>query len=267
MVVSVEKDGKNIIPPEFIRYTLVTGYIYEIPLIIEIGSDYHLLNDNDFTIGESYKVVTRYGKEIELVLSDIEPNSDTVSNRNYTGYTFMHEESYNLSHNKYSPEHKVFGISLENYIIGSNNQLKIAIFELRKKGLFLSVDKDFKIAPRHVKEYDNEEDQYIIQQVTAQKIHLHPQRKNYSAIEPDGTLTRTESGSDIPKYIPGITNNEIKGLSLFITPRFIIQSSNENSHLQLGHEATFKEQKYCIIEKNVIFMKNSAKSVITIGSV
>lgn len=266
MVISVERDNKSVIPSEHIKYTLVTGYIYDIPLIIEVGSRDHLLNENNFTIGERYQVVTRYGHLIDLTLSSITPNSDTISGENYTAYTFMHKESYNLYHNKYSPSHKVFGVSLEKHIVGSSNQLKIAIFELRKKGLYLAVDKDFKIAPKHVKEYENEEDQYILNQVTEQKVHGMPPRKNYSSIEPDGTLARTEKGHDIPKYIPGITGDEIKGLNLFINPRYIIQSGNENGHLCPGGETTFKKEKYCIVEKNVIFIKNSVKSIITIGS-
>lgn len=266
MIVSIEKDGEDVISSIDIKYTYVNGYIYNIPFIIEIGANEHLLEEDKFVLGKLYKAITRYGEEIDLVLSSIEPNSNTVSNTNYTAYKFMHEESYNLLHNLYHPTHKVFGISLEKYIIGSKNQLKIALFELRKKGLHLAVDENYKIVQKQVKEYESAEHKYIIEQVTAQKVHSHSQRKNYSSIEHDGTLTQTDKGHDRPQYIPSITKNEIKGLNLFIAPKIIVQSDHENAQLLLGGEATYKNIKYCIIEKNTIFIKNSVKSVITLGS-
>jgi len=266
MIVSIEKDDTDVISAPQIKYVLVSGYIYEAPMIIEIGSFEYLIKEDSLIVGEKYKAITRYGTSIDIVLSEIDPNTNTISGKNYTAYKFMHEESYNLFHNLYHPTHKVFGISLKNYIIGSKHQFKIALLELRKKGLHLALDKDFKIVQKQVKEYETVDHNYILELQNIQKIHTKSSRQNYSSIEGSGDTAATKKGDDSPKYLPNITKNEIKGLNLFISPKFIAHSTHENGHLLLGEEVTLKQIKYCVIEKSTIFIKNDVASIITLGS-
>lgn len=265
MVLAVEKEGKDVISSQDIKYTLLSGYVYEIPFFIELGVVDHYLDEDKFEIGDPYTIITRYAERIDLVLSDIIPYTNRVTGKGYTAYVFMHQESYYLKYNKYQPTNKVFGVPLSKYIIGSKNQMKIAILELRKKGLYLAIDDKYKIKQKHVKEYENEEHKYVLGQIAAGKVRTNSIRQNYASIETSGTTADTKRGGDTARYLPEITQNEIKSLNLFVEPKYIIQSNHENATLLLGAEATYKQKKYCVMEKHTFFYKNSVRSVITLG--
>lgn len=267
MIVGVEKDGKNILSTSDIRYVHVNGYMYEVPFIVEIGAMEHLIDSDTLIIGEKYKLVTRYDQHVELVLSKIDPHPKTIQHQQSTAYIFMHEESYNLKHNLYPPTQSVWGVRLSKYIIGGKNQLQIAIFELRKKGLTLGIDEDFKIVQRHVKEFSNDSEKYISYQTIVKKIQIPAIKRNYASIEPTGRKSDTKRGSGRPYYITAITKNEINGLNMLVEPRFIVQSDSENGNLFLGFGVDFKDEKYCVMERNSIYIKDRVKTIITLGKI
>ncbi|NOR58955.1 MAG: hypothetical protein GQ474_10580 [Sulfurimonas sp.] len=267
MIVAVAKEGKDVISHIDIEYTRLHGYVYGIPLIVEIGIKEQLAVTQEFVLGEEYEVLTRYNQVVKLILAEVDSLTQIVQDKSYTAYKFMHKESYNLKYNLYRPEESVWGVSLEKYILGSKNQLKIAIFELRKKGLYLSIDENFNVLQTHTKEYENGETQAVYNPTSIQRLDSLPNKRNYSSIEADGTLTKTEMGHDRPKYIPNITKNEIKGLNLFVGAKVLIQSEHENPHALLGEGITFKGEKFALIEKDSIFIKNSLKTIFVLGAI
>jgi len=267
MVIAVAKDGTDILSAKDITYAYVNGYIYDIPFIVELGAIEHRIDAEKLIIGEAYTIVTAYGKTIELTLSEINPHPNTITNQIDTAYIFMHKESYNLKYNLYKPEDNVWGISLKKYIIGGKNQLQIAIFELRKKGLILAIDENFKIIQRHSKEYEGDDDKYIAEPEIEKKIHSMRSRKNYASIEGDGTKANTKRGSGRPYYIPAISKNEINGLNTLLDPKYIIQATHENITINIGAGIIHKETKYCVMEKNTIYIKSKVKTVITLGEI
>ncbi len=270
MIIGVEKDSKDVLSLSDIVYTHINGYMYDIPFIIELGAMEHLINSDILIVGEKYKLITRYNQSLELVLSEVNPHPKTIQGQVSTAYIFMHEESYNLKYNLYPPAQSVWGVKLEKYIIGGKNQLQIAIFELRKKGLTLGFDKDFNIIQRHAKEFSSDEDMYISHQSSAKKTQTLPMRKNYASIEPNGGVGQhadTKRGGGRPYYIPNITKNEINGLNMLVEPQIIVQSDSENIDILLGIGVNFKDKKYCAMERNTIYIKSNLKTIITLGEI
>ncbi len=270
MVVGVEKDGNDVLSQADITYTHVSGFMYDIPLIFELGAIESEIDSDTLIIGEKYNIITRYKHSLEMVLAEVNPHPNTIQGQLSTAYIFMHVESYNLKYNLYPPTQTVWGVKLDKYIIGGKNQLQIAIFELRKKGLSLGYDEDFNIIQRHVKEFVNDKENYISHQTNAKKVHAHPVRKNYSSIQPNGSTGEhadTKRGSGRPYYIPNITKNEINGLNMLVEPRLIIQSDSENFGIQLGVGVDFKEKKYCVMERNSIYIGSKLKTIITLGDI
>lgn len=260
MVLGVRKDGEDILVHNDISYSHVSGYSYGIPFIVELGAMQHLVNTDSLVIGDEFTVAIKYGKPIELTLSKINPNQNTVEGQSSTSFTFMHKESYQLQNNLYKPTDKVWGIDLDKYIIGRKNQLEIAIFELRKKGLMLSVDSDSKVTQRHAKEHKDDEDLYVELQSDIKRVNMASKRRNYSSMK-----EATKNGGGRPKYIPELTKGEVEALDIFIEAQMIIQSDGENIDLFIGRGVQYENERYCIMEKNAIYISKKHKTVFTLG--
>lgn len=260
MIGGVWKDGTEILRHNDITYTHVNGYSYGLPFVIEIGAMEHLIDADKLIIGELYSITTKYNKMVELVLSEVNPHQNTVENQASTAFIFMHLESHFLNHNLYAPSESVWGLSLKKYIIGGKNQLQIAVFELRKMGLMFAVDQDFNVLQRHSTEFLNDEDKFLSNPTSEKNIKRIPARKNYASIE-----LITKKGGDRPNYIPLLTESEIEGLDMFIEPQIILQSDDENPNVTMGYGVIYKESKYCVMEKNAVYIREKLRTIFTLG--
>ena len=260
MIVGVRKDGEDILVYNDISYSHISGYSYGIPFVVEIGAMQHLVNTDNLIIGDKYLIATKYNEEVELVLSKINPNQNTVEGQGSSSFTFMHEESYRVKNNLYKPTDKVWGIELKKYILGRKNQLEIAIFELRKKGLMLAINREYEVTQRHATEHENDEELFIELQSSIKRVDMSSKRRNYSSMK-----ETTKKGSGRPMYVPHLTGGEIEALDIFIEAQMIIQSNGENIDLFIGRAVQYEEDKYCIMEKNAIYINKRYKTIMTLG--
>jgi len=247
-----------------IKYVFVSGDIYAIPSGIEVGVKEYEFDADSFEIGMEYDLITKHNTKITLTLSEIVHKS-RVDTEVCSAYRFMDKEAYNLKYNLYPPTQKAYGVKLSNYIVGSNKQFDIAIWGLRKGGLHLYCDSNFKVSPIHIKEHQSSEDMAISNITNSVKLRGHPTRKNYGSVEDNGSVGYSQKGNGVALYIPTLKASDIKSLDSFIEPKYIIQSSSDNLHLDLGQGVLYKKEKYCIMKKNTIYYKHYTKTLLELG--
>ncbi|MGW8169657.1 MAG: hypothetical protein ACWGHH_06600 [Sulfurovaceae bacterium] len=271
MVISIHKeDDTTVVEPTSIEYSYIHGYIYDVPFALEIGIKKNHFASDSFKIGEKYQFFTMYGhKNLELVLSEINPTTQRVTGGKSVAFIFVHELTYKLKHNLLPPTAKAFGASLNRHIIGNTNQLKIVIFELRKKGIILGTNldgtKSFDILELHNTEYQIQTPKVPLLIISSKKIDIQRQRQNYSSIEADGSIKQTNRGVDRPLYSPSLTKHDIAGLDMVLEPMYILESKSENLDIPIGSAILHLGETFCVIEKHLFYIGKKFISSMTIG--
>jgi len=265
MIVGIYKEGIEVLKNADIQYVYIDSYIYGVTNQIELGVIEHLINDGLLIVGEKYTLITKFATEIEVILSEADPLRTRIVDINHTAYVFMNEVLYKLYHSLYPPSQTAFGVSLESHIIGSANQLKIALMELRKKGIINITDPLFTIKQVHILEYKSVEPQYISVIDYKYEIQGVSKRKNYIAIEANGTVSSTLKGHNQPMYMATATKSDIDGLNAKIEPKYIILSSDENLNISLGSTVGLNNLIYCVMEKQSFYYKNRVKVKFILG--
>jgi len=266
MILEVLEGSTPKIDRKDVRYSRVLSYIYGNPLTVEIGVLH--FDIKSLTIGKEYQLTLRIDRTINLVYAGISKHPMMIG-QHTTQLIFMYKDFWKMEHNLYPHTQSVLGIPLKHWVEGGKNQLEVFILEMRKKGLHLALDDNFKPKTQHSSEYKGMSPLYFPKTKNKIKeIKLTPRKRNYCVIEPVEQYAQTKNGYGLPILLVGEKKDVIKGLDTFIKPKWEIEFYFEsNWKINIGKCVMFKQKKYCVMEKNSFFSKRKEAMIYILGEI
>lgn len=261
-VLSISKNQEDLISQSEMAYSIVRGCIYTIPLSVHIGIPE---SDNKIEEGTEYEILLSHNFTLKMILDRIDPSPNTISGYKSSEYVFLPITSSKLYNNKFRQGASAWGIKLDKYLNGDSNQLKLAHMELRKKSTVLCWDEKLKVIQKHTKAIEAQEPKYIANINFVNEIKSKSKKQNYSTgSESDGN-TASSKGNGGAIYIPFAKKSEIKAMDVFIEVALLVESKSENTSILLGDAVMYKQEKFIVVEKVILYIDSLYQSVFALG--
>jgi len=214
--------------------------------------------------GEIYTVSSNvFGSKEMAFLKSYSKNSGG-SNLQYL--EFVDKKYYNLINNIYNHNQKTENVSFKNYVDTQKNQFRFYLFELRKKGLLQTLNKEYNTEILHfirvVKSLDVIEINAKDNRFTLTPFDIAKNKQSYYSIDTNNNVIQTNKGV-VSRFIPFLSKLEIDSLSLYIKP--VLNLSIDNFVVRIGSIVSMNNAKYIALEVNTLYIGSTVKSDIVLG--
>jgi hypothetical protein len=238
-------------------------HTYDVPLSIKItlkNSKPELKKGNKY-----YLFIFNIKQPVMLYLYEI--NKKVIAENVYNEYIFIHKEFYILLTNQVVPTStEILGIKFKQVSLQGETQFAYFMNSLRKKGMFLSLDENLKLKGMFVnnafmikgKKVDVG-NRFLLKDIRNNSNY----KKNYYTILPNGKYASTKNGLGNFYYLPFATENDIKGLDVYLFP--LLQIETNNTETMLGDTISFNNETYVISSMKFLYTTVTKKVIITLS--
>ena len=260
MILGVYKDDKKVINNYDIKYQMFKEYAYGVAYEVRIGV-YGLYEG--FKLKEKYKLYDSENKDlIELGLFSIE--QETIGVKDLTIYTFMADEYIKILNNLMPLDLDYNGVKFEDYVEYSNSQMKYYIFNVRKKGMIQTYDKDKIVSTEHIQTVLGNPLLKINEYFDYREIDNYQNKAlNYYTVLEDGSVEKTQNGKTLHKYLPFAKADEIQGLDTYLIPKYEVRTND--TIMKLGDRIEVGDDNCVVIEKEKLIYNGNIKSFLVLG--
>lgn len=261
MILNVStKNGSIVVDRNLITAVIEEQNCYSTPLILKIGVEVDYV---ELDIGSDYKIL--YETWTEVTLKYLKSEVDFIGNRKINYMYFVHSDFFNILSNIVPLNSMVDNVKFEKYINGLSKQLEYFIFEIRKKGVVLTIDNSKDFYTKHITEMIfNKECKELSEVISIKSIYSNANKKNsYYSIDMS-KIKVTKNTKNFNSFIPFSKEDEIIGLSTYLIEKYEVYSDDILS-MNIGDMFKVNDEKCVVMNKNTFWYLGATKSNSILG--
>jgi len=259
LIAITDLNNNTIVDNTFIKVLIEKQFCYGVPLEIRVGIPIEvdkLKNGNVFNL--------LFDDIPPLTLTLLDSYSDYIDNKQFQFYSFIHTPFDKIVKNIFPINSSVFGVKFDRYIIGLKKQLFYFTQGLKKKGVILTLDNDYKVVNKHLMSasFDIQKidkNFYSVKDI----ISNNYRKKSYYTFDNNQVLSVTKNTIDLPNFLPFHNSQDIQGLSNYLLPRF--ELFGEYSKYKIGDKILIDNIKGVVMEKESFTYLGKTKTHLIIG--